>query len=61
VKLLFYLALIIAVGLGPFVLFKQPWAIRLWGKIKLFLVVYVFVLVVATILRLAFGWNDIYG
>lgn len=60
-KLLFFIALIIAVGLGPFVLFKQPWALRLWGRIKLFLFVYVFVLVLATVLRLAFGFNDIYG
>jgi hypothetical protein len=60
-KVLFAIALLLALGLWPFVLFKRPWALRLWGRIKLFLFVYVFVLVVATILRLAFGFGDIYG
>jgi hypothetical protein len=61
VKVLLLLGLLAAIGLGPFVWLKRPWALRFWGRVKLFIVVYIFVIVVAAILRLAFGWGDIYG
>jgi energy-converting hydrogenase Eha subunit H len=60
-KLLLALGLVGALALWPFIALKRPWALRLWGRVKLILVVYVLVLVVATVLRLAFGWHDIYG
>jgi hypothetical protein len=60
-KLLFLAAVLGALALWPFVAMKRPWAVRLWRRIRLFLFVYVFVIFVAALLRLAFGWNDIYG
>jgi hypothetical protein len=60
-KFLLIIGLLLALGLWPFVAFKRPWALRLWRRIKLFIAVYVFVIVLAAVLRLAFGWGDIYG
>ena len=61
VKLLLLLGLIGAVGLAPFVVIKRPWAVRVWSQIKLFVVVYIIVVLLAGILRLVFNWEDIYG
>ena len=60
-KLLLLLGLIGAVGLAPFVVIKRPWAVRVWSQIKLFVVVYIIVVLLAGILRLVFNWEDIYG
>jgi len=58
---LLLLGLIGAVGLAPFVVIKRPWAMRVWCQIKLIVVVYVIVVLLAGILRLVFNWEDIYG
>ena len=60
-KLLLFLLLLAALSLWPFVLLRRPWAVRLWQRVRLFLIVYVFVLVVATAMALIFRWDDIYG
>ena len=46
---------------GPIAALRQPWAVALWRKLKVLLVVYIFVIVLVAIARLAFNWNDIYG
>jgi hypothetical protein len=49
------------VVLVPFVVLRRPWAVRLWRRVKLILVIYVIVIAVAGIVRLVIGWDDIYG
>jgi hypothetical protein len=61
VKLLLLIGLVGAIGLAPFVVIKRPWAVRVWRQIKLFVVVYIIVVLLAGILRLVFNWEDIYG
>jgi len=45
----------------PFVALRQPWAVRLWGRAKLLVVLYALIVLVAAIVALAFRWDDIYG
>ena len=45
----------------PFAALRQPWAVRLWRKVRIVIVVYVVVIVVAAAVRLALGWDEIYG
>jgi hypothetical protein len=61
VKILLLIAVLGALFFYPFVWLKRPWALRFWQRFKLFLAIYVFVIVLAAVLRLAFGWDDIYG
>jgi hypothetical protein len=49
------------IGLVPFVVLRKPWAVRLWGRIKQILVIYVIVIAVFGILRLILNFDDIYG
>ncbi len=49
------------VGLVPFVLLRRPWAVRLWRRLKVIIVVYAIIIATAGILRLVFAWEDIYG
>ena len=59
-RLLIVLLLIVGLGIIPFVYLKQPWAVKLWKRVRLVLVVYVLVIFLAAVLRLSLGWDDIY-
>jgi len=61
VKLLILLGLLGFVGVMPFVVLRQPWALRIWRKLKLIIVIYAVVILVAGIVRLVFNWDEIYG
>ncbi len=60
-KLLLILMLLSLLGLAPFVLLRKPWAVRLWRRIKVIIVVYAVIIATAGIVRLVFNWGDIYG
>ena len=45
----------------PFVLLRKPWAIVLWRRAKLVAVIYALIILTSAIVRLVFGWEDIYG
>jgi hypothetical protein len=49
------------VALIPFVVLRKPWAITLWRRMKLIIVIYAIVIATAGIIRLVFSWDDIYG
>jgi energy-converting hydrogenase Eha subunit H len=61
VKLLLIIGLLGMVGLMPFVVLRQRWAVSIWRRFKLVVVVYAIVILVAGIVRLVFNWEDIYG
>jgi hypothetical protein len=61
VKLFLIAGLLALVGFMPFVVLRRPWAVRIWSRVKLVVVVYVLVVFLAAILRLLFNWDDIYG
>ena len=59
---LLIIALVIgAVGLTPFVMLRRSWALRVWEKVKLLLVAYVIVMIIASIFWLINRWDSIYG
>jgi hypothetical protein len=45
----------------PFAFIKQPWAVKLWRRIRLVIVIYVLAVFISAIVRLVFNWDDIYG
>jgi hypothetical protein len=57
------IALVIgAVVLMPMVtMFKLPWAIGLWRKLKLLLLIYALVILASAIAGLILRWDEIYG
>jgi len=45
----------------PFVVLRRSWAIALWRRAKLVAVIYTLIILTSAIVRLVFGWDDIYG
>jgi hypothetical protein len=60
-RVLFLITVVLMVFAGPIAALRQPWAVALWRKLKVLLVVYIVVLVVGTVIRLALHGNEIYG
>ncbi len=60
-RLLIVPLLLAGVALMPFVVLRRPWALRLWRQGRLFLLLYVAALIVATVVALIFRWDEIYG
>jgi hypothetical protein len=60
-RVLLILLLGSGLALMPFVMLKQPWALRTWGRIRIFFVVYALVILVSAIVALVFRWDAIYG
>jgi len=60
-RVLLFLLLAGGLSILPFVMLKQPWAVRLWRRLRLFFVVYAVVILVSAIVALIFRWEAIYG
>jgi hypothetical protein len=45
----------------PFVFLKQPWAVKLWRRIRLVIVIYVLVIFFSAVVRLVLNWDSFYG
>ena len=60
-RLLLYFLLLSALVLAPFIVTRRPWALRLWQRLRLFLIIYVVVIVVSAITALVLRWDDFYG
>jgi hypothetical protein len=60
-RLLIILLLVGGLATLPFVYLKQPWAVRIWKRVRLVVVIYVLVILIAAVVRLAVNWEDIYG
>jgi hypothetical protein len=61
VRILFLLLLVSGLALLPFVALRRPWAIKLWQRFKLVVVIYAVVVAVTAIVSLIFNWDAIYG
>jgi hypothetical protein len=61
VKILFLLLVVSGLAILPFVALKRPWAIKLWQRFKLLVVIYAVVVAVTAIVSLIFNWDGIYG
>jgi hypothetical protein len=60
-RLLLLLSLVGGLAIFPFVMLRQPWAVRIWQKLRLFVVIYAIVILVSAIVALVFRWDQIYG
>jgi len=60
-RVLIIVLLLGGLAIVPFVYLRKPWALRIWQRIRLVVVIYVLVIVLAAVLRLLFNWEDIYG
>jgi hypothetical protein len=61
VKILFLLLVVSGLALLPFVALRRPWAIKLWQRFKLVVVIYAVVVAVTAIVSLISNWDGIYG
>jgi hypothetical protein len=61
VKLLLLILLAVGVATLPFAFLRQPWAVKLWQRIRLLVVLYALVILVSAIVSLIFRWDAIYG
>jgi hypothetical protein len=61
VKILLLLMLLSLIGLIPFVILRKPWALRLWRRIKIIIVVYAIIIAISGIVGVVTNWGDIYG
>jgi len=48
-------------ALIPFVILRKPWALTIWRRLKIIIVVYAIIIATVGILRLIITWEDIYG
>jgi hypothetical protein len=60
-KLLLLIMVVSILATLPFVLLRRRWAIVLWRRAKLVAVIYALIILTSAIVRLVFGWDDIYG
>ncbi len=60
-KLLFFILVASVLATLPFLILRKPWAIAIWRRARLIAVIYAIVVLAAGIVRLIFGWEDIYG
>ena len=61
VRLFLFLLLAGGLAVAPFAFLRRPWALRLWRRFRLVLVIYVLVIVTSAIVSLVLRWDDIYG
>ncbi len=48
-------------ALIPFVVLRKPWAVSLWRRLKVIIVVYAIIIATAGVVRLVMNWESIYG
>jgi hypothetical protein len=60
-RLLLLILFVLGIATLPFAFLKQPWAVKLWRRLRMLVVVYVVVIVVSAIVALVFRWDQIYG
>jgi E3 ubiquitin-protein ligase DOA10 len=60
-KLLILIMVLSILATLPFVLLRRRWALVLWRRAKLVAVIYALIILTSAIVRLVFGWDDIYG
>jgi hypothetical protein len=61
VKILLLLMVVSLLALIPFVILRKPWALTIWRRLKIIIVVYAIIIATVGILRLIITWEDIYG
>ncbi|MPZ48586.1 MAG: hypothetical protein GEU75_04605 [Dehalococcoidia bacterium] len=60
-RVLLLLLLLAGLAILPFAMLRQPWALRIWRRLRMAILVYVVVIVVAAVVALVFRWDEIYG
>jgi hypothetical protein len=60
-KILLLIMVLSVLAVFPFVILRRRWAVVLWRRAKLVAVLYALIILTSAIVRLVFGWDDIYG
>ena len=60
-RILLLLMLASGLAIAPFVMLRQPWAMTIWRRIRLVIVIYAIVILVSALVTLVFRWDQIYG
>lgn len=60
-RILIWALLLTLLIIVPFSIFKAPWAMRWWQRLRLVVVIYVIAIIVSAIVALVLRWDDIYG
>lgn len=60
-RVLFFLLVTGSLLLAPFVVLKQPWAVRLWSRVSKLFWVYVIAITISAVFWLVLRWDDFYG
>lgn len=60
-RVLLLLLVVGAMLLAPFVALKQPWAVRMWRRVKKLFFVYVLAISISAVVWLILRWEDFYG
>ncbi|MGE0056752.1 MAG: hypothetical protein AB7P33_18685 [Dehalococcoidia bacterium] len=60
-KALLFVLIVGGLLLAPFVMLKQPWAIRIWTQVKKLFWVYVLAITLSAAFWLYTRWDDFYG
>ena len=60
-KILLLIMVLSVLATLPFVMLRRRWAIVLWRRAKLVAAIYALIILASAIVRLVFGWDEIYG
>ena len=60
-RVLLLLLVVGALALAPFVAIRRPWALRIWQRVKFFVILYVLVIFASAVFWLITRWDDFYG
>ena len=60
-RLLLIILVLSSLATLPFLMLRQPWAVRYWSRIRLVFAIYALVILVTAIVALVFRWDAIYG
>jgi hypothetical protein len=55
-RVLLFLLLAAGLALWPFVALRRPWAVRIWERFKLIIIIYVLVIATSAVVGLIFRW-----
>jgi hypothetical protein len=60
-RIFLFLLVVGWLAMMPFIIIKQPWALRMRDQIKKGLMIYVIVMILAAVISLILRWDQIYG
>ena len=60
-RILLFLLIVTAIATLPFAFLRQPWAVKIWRRVRFLFVLYAVVILVSALVSLVFRWDILYG